>query len=281
MKPGRRQFQKHKKLGNPCLNIQNCRINTCCRKVTSQRIMDQLKRNAIECLRSLHRDDVLNQRDEHASSRGNVITTKGSSPCKTSSSSPAVLKKSIMPMKKRIFAEIDCDLPSTQKRMKNGHDLTVISSCVGNKKNGIPTTISSDSCSTRQEKQLYDAEKRSIMSVKNQKQTKQENNHSVPKKTLDTGIERQDGKGIDEKNKREEVLEGSSPSPVVLQEYSYFKHGRVNCNKFPVKVSITSKLVLMEHTTLLRFKSSRRMVTNSLSLPCVFIVDGYFRVWPS
>lgn len=213
--------------------------------------MDQLKRNAIECLRSLHRDGVLNQMDEHASSRGNVITTKGSSPCKTSSSSPAVLNKSLMPMKKRIFAEIDCDLPSTQKRMKNGHDLTVISSYVGNKKNGIPTTISSDSCSTHQEKPLYDAEKRSIMSVQNQKQTKQENNHSVPEKALDTGIER---KGTNEKNKREEVLEGSSPLPVVLQEYSYFKNGRVNCNKFPVKVSITSKLVLMEHTTLLRFK---------------------------
>lgn len=212
----------------------------CCRKVTSQRIMDQLKRNAIECLISLHRVGVLNQMDEDASSRGNAITTKGSSPCKTSSSSPAVLKKSIMPMKKRIFAEIDCDLPSTQKRMKNGHDLIMISTYDGKKKNGIPTTIS-NSCPTPstaagQEKPLFDWENRAIMSVQNQEQAKQENNHSVAKKALDTGIELQDGKGINEKNKREEVLEGSSPLPVVLQEYSSFKNGRVNCNKFPMKV---------------------------------------------
>ena len=232
--------------------------------------MDQLKRNAIECLRSLHRDGVLNKMDEDASSRGNAITTKGSSPCKTSSSSPAVLKKSIMPMKKRIFAEIDCDLPSTQKRMKNGHDLIMISSYDGKKKNGIPTTIS-NSCpipsTAGQEKPLFDWENRAIMSVQNQEQAKQENNHSVAKKTLDTGIERQDGKGINERNKREEVLEGSSPLPVVLQEYSSFKNGRVNCNKFPMKVSITSKF---EHTVLLRIKSSRRMVTNSLLLPCLY-----------
>lgn len=213
----------------------------CCgnSQVASLRIMDQLKRNAIECLRFLHRDDVLYQSD-HASSGGDVIT-KVSSPCE--SSSPAVLKKSVMPMKKRIF-EADCDLPSTQKRMKNGHDSTMIpsTSYVGSKKNGGILTTISDSCSPSsvdQEKPLYGGEEHSIMRAQNQQTRKQENNHNVPKKkNLATDIELQDGKGTNEKNKREKVL--SSPSPVVLQEHSYFKNGQVNCNKFPLKVRITS-----------------------------------------
>lgn len=221
--------------------------------------MDQLKHHAIECLRSLsHKDDVLYQRDH-----------EGSSACE---SSPAVLKRNIMPIKKRIFVEAECDLPSTRKRMKNVHDLTIIprkSSVGDNKNDSIPTTIS-DSClspsTADQEKPLCGGEKRSIMSVQNQEQKKEENNDSVPKRTLATGIESMDGKGTNEKNKRE----ASPSSPVARQEFSYFKNGQVHSNKFPLKVSITSNYVLMDYTSLLcmhQIKSSRRIVTNSLLVP--------------
>lgn len=236
--------------------------------------MDQLKHNAIECLRSLsHKDDVLYQRDH-----------EGSSPCE---SSPAVLKRTIMPIKKRIFVEAECDLPSTRKRMKNVHDLTIIprKSSVGDNKNGSIPTITSDSClspSADQEKPLCGGEKRSIMSVQNQEQRKQENNVSVPKRTLATDVESMDGKGSNEKNKRE----ASPSSPVARQEFSYFKNGQVDSNKFPLKVSITSNYVLMDYTSLLcmhQIKSSRRMSLNPCWCPCcyVILVDGYFRVWSS